>query len=149
MPAHAAFDYALVRVVPSVERGECVNVGVILFCRERRFLEARIELVPARVMALWPSADLEEIAAHLDVIPRVCRGGAEAGPIGQLPLHERFHWLVAPRSTVIQTSPTHSGLSQEPAATLDHLMEQMVRLPGLRDARAGRPPRSARQPAAD
>ena len=130
MPAPAAFDYALVRIVPCVERGEFLNVGVILFCRTRRFLDARIELDEARVRALWPAADLDEIRAHLEAIPRICAGGPEAGPIGQLLLHERFHWLVAPRSTVIQTSPVHSGICLDPAATLEHLMDRMVRSPG-------------------
>src|SRR5438132_13027450 len=120
MSAPAAFDYAIVRVVPSVERGECLNVGVILFCRARRFLDAGMELDSARVRALWPVADLQEIAEHLAVIPRVCAGSADAGPIGALPRPERFHWLVAPRSTVIQVSPVHSGLCQDPAETLDH-----------------------------
>jgi hypothetical protein len=127
--APAPFDYAIVRVVPCVERGECVNVGVILFCRTRRYLDARIELIPERVRALWPEADLEEIAEHLAVVPRVCAGGPDAGPIGQLPLHERFHWLVAPRSTVIQVSPVHAGLCLDPRETLEHLMATMVRLP--------------------
>ena len=129
MPAPTAFDYALVRVVPCVERGEFLNVGAILFCRPRRFLGARIELDEARVRALWPSADLEEIRTNLEAIPRICAGGADAGPIGRLPLHERFHWLVAPRSTVIQTSPVHSGLSLDPAAALEHVMDRMVRPP--------------------
>jgi hypothetical protein len=138
MSAPAPFDYALVRVVPCVERGECLNVGVILFCRTKRFLDASVELVPERVQALWPEADLGELRVHLDVIPRVCAGGREAGPIGLLPTHERFHWLVAPRSTVIQTSPVHSGLCLDPAAMLDHLMGAMVRLPGSPAAPAAR-----------
>jgi hypothetical protein len=130
MPAPAAFDYALVRVVPCVERGEFLNVGAILFCRPRRFLDARIELDEARVRALWPSADLEEIRTNLEAIPRICAGAPDSGPIGRLPLHERFHWLVAPRSTVIQTSPVHSGLAHDPAAALEHVLELMVRAPG-------------------
>lgn len=121
------FDYALIRVVPSIERGEFVNVGAILFCRTRPYLDARIELDLERVRALWPAVDLEEVQEHLAVIPRVCRGGPEAGPIGRLALAERFHWLVAPRSTVIQTSPVHSGLCLDPAATLERLMDRMVR----------------------
>ena len=129
MSAPASFDYALVRIVPCVERGEYVNAGVILFCRTRRYLGGRVELDPARVRALWPAADLDEIAEHLAVVPRVCAGGPAAGPIGQLPIHERFHWLVAPRSTVIQVSPVHAGICLDPAQTLDHLMATMVRLP--------------------
>lgn len=124
-----AFDYAIVRVVPWVERGEFLNVGAIVFARTRRFLDARIELDEARLRALWPAVDLEDVRAHLDVIPRVCAGGAEAGPIGKLSLSERFHWLVAPRSTVIQTSAVHAGICDDPARELDHLVAQMVRLP--------------------
>lgn len=124
-----AFDYAIVRVVPWVERGEFLNVGAIVFARTRRFLDARIELDEARLRALWPAVDLEDVRAHLDVIPRVCAGGAEAGPIGKLSLPERFHWLVAPRSTVIQTSAVHAGICDDPARELDHLVAQMVRLP--------------------
>lgn len=127
MSAPAAFDYAIVRVVPCVERGEFVNAGTVLFCRARRFLGAAIELDEARLLALWPAADLEGIRAHLAVIPEVCAGSAEAGPIGQLPRHERFHWLVAPRSTVIQMSPVHAGLTHDPAAELEHIMAAMVR----------------------
>jgi hypothetical protein len=136
MPAPAAFDYALVRVVPCVERGEFLNVGAILFCRPRRFLDARIELDEARVRALWPNADLDEIRSHLEAIPRICAGGPESGPIGRLPPHERFRWLVAPRSTVIQTSPVHSGLTRDPAVALEHLMDRMVRRPAPSDAPA-------------
>jgi hypothetical protein len=136
--APAPFDYAVVRVVPCVERGEYVNAGVILFCRTRRYLGGRVELDAERVRALWPAADLDEIAEHLAVIPRVCAGGADAGPIGQLPLHERFHWLVAPRSTVIQVSPVHAGVSHDPDGTLEHLMATMVRRPDSPAAPGGR-----------
>ena len=138
MSAPAPVDYALVRVVPCVERGEYVNVGAILLCRPRRYLDARIELSLERVRALWPAADLDEIAAHLAVVPRVCAGGPEAGPIGQLPLHERFRWLVAPRSTVIQVSPVHAGLCVDPAEVLEHLVATMVRLPDWPAAPGGR-----------
>ncbi len=129
MHAHSSFDYAIIRVVPRVERGECINVGVILFCRTRRFLSALIELDVQRLLALAPDCDMSLIEEHLATIPRICAGGAEAGYIGQLSQSERFHWLVAPRSTIIQTSPTHSGLCTDPAATLEHLMQTMVRLP--------------------
>src|SRR5919197_3045954 len=101
MPARSSFDYAVVRVVPHVERGEFVNAGVILFCRTRRFLDARIELDTKRLTALAPLVDIKAIERHLALIPLVCKGGPEAGPIGQLPLAERFHWLVAPRSAMI------------------------------------------------
>ncbi len=128
MPTRSSFDYAIVRVVPRVERGEFINAGVILFCRTQRFLAARIELAPERLAALAPLASLEDVQAHLALIPRVCEGGAESGPIGHLPLADRFHWLVAPRSTIIQSSPVHSGLCDDPRAALEHLMNQMVRL---------------------
>jgi hypothetical protein len=128
MPKLASFDYAIVRVVPRVEREEFVNAGVILFCRTRGFLEARLALDTARLAALAPDLDLTEVERALAVIPLVCRG-EEAGPIGQLSQAERFHWLVAPRSSVIQTSPVHCGLCTDPAETLGHLLATMVRLP--------------------
>lgn len=129
MPTISAFDYAVVRVVPRVEREEFINVGVIVCCRTRRFLQARIALDSRRLGMLAPGSDVAAIAAHLAVIPRVCAGGVAAGPIGALGLMERFHWLVAPRSTSIQVSPPHAGLCRDPAAALDHLMDTMVRWP--------------------
>jgi hypothetical protein len=122
-----SFDYSVVRVVPRVDRGEFVNVGVILFCSTRAFLDARIELNRARLSALAPELDLPVVESHLDVIPRVCRGGKEAGPIGELPQRARFHWLVAPRSTVIQMSPVHSGVHGDLEAAMGLLMEKLVR----------------------
>jgi hypothetical protein len=138
MPAPSSFDYAIIRVVPRVEREEFINVGVIVFCRPRRFLQARIELDPARLAALAPTLDLATVQRTLEVFPLVAAGGPDAGPIGQLPLAERFHWLTAPRSTVIQTSPVHSGLCDDPDAALTHLLNTMVRLP---------PPGEVRPPA--
>ncbi|WP_257456809.1 DUF3037 domain-containing protein [Archangium lipolyticum] len=129
MPAHSSFDYAIVRVVPRVEREEFINAGVILYCLTRRFLDARVELDERRLLALAPDIDVELIRGHLEAIPRLCAGGKAAGPIGQLPQKERFHWLVAPRSTMLQTGPVHSGLCQEPAKALEHLMQRMVRPP--------------------
>jgi len=126
MRVQSSYDYALVRVVPRVERGEFVNVGVILFCRTRRFLGARIALDAARLTAIAPGVDITELTQHLAVIPLVCAGGAEAGPIGLLPLAERFHWLVAPRSAMIQTSPVHSGLCDAPEPALEQLLESLV-----------------------
>ena len=128
MHVRSSFDYAIIRVVPRVERGEYINAGIILICRTRRFLSALIELDGQRLLALAPNCDMALIEQHLATIPRICAGGAEAGYIGQLSQSERFHWLVAPRSTIIQTSPTHSGLCTDPAATLEHLMETLVRL---------------------
>lgn len=128
MPADLhTYDYALVRVVPRVERGELINVGVVLSCPSLEFLEARIELDPARVLALDPTLDLDAVRAHLDVIPCICRGGPEGGPVGQLAQRARFHWLVAPRSTVIQMSPVHTGRTRDAAETLARLVETMVR----------------------
>jgi Protein of unknown function (DUF3037) len=129
VPAPSSFDYAIVRVVPRVEREEFINAGVVLYCLTRRFLEARVELDERRLLALAPDADVELIRGHLESIPRICTGGKAAGPIGQLPQKERFHWLVAPRSTMIQTGPVHSGLCEEPTKALEHLLQRMVRLP--------------------
>jgi hypothetical protein len=117
----------VIRVVPRVEREEFVNAGVIVSCPEKGFLEARVELDEARVLALDPHVDLAAIRAHLAAIPRIAAGGAEAGPIGALSPRERFHWLVSARSTAIQVSPAHSGRCEDPAALLEHLMETMVR----------------------
>lgn len=127
MPDQPTYDYAVIRVVPRVEREEFVNVGVILSCPAKRFLEARIEVDEQRLRALDSSLDLESIRAHLATIPAICSGGEEAGPIGRLPQRERFHWLVAPRSTVIQTSPPHTGCCDDPAEVLERLMKRMVR----------------------
>ncbi len=126
--AYASYDYAVVRVVPCVERGEFLNAGVILFCRTARFLDARVELDRNRLAALAPAAfDVERVEAALALIPAIARG---AGPIGLLPLADRFHWLTSPRSTVLQVSPVHCGCCADPAAALEHLMERMVRRHG-------------------
>jgi hypothetical protein len=127
MPADYAYDYAVVRVVPRVDRGERINVGVIVSCPDLSFLEARIEIDEPRLRAFDGSLDLEVTKAHLDMIPRVCRGGADAGPIGALPQRARFHWLVSPRSTVIQISAVHAGRTADPFAALERLMACMVR----------------------
>ena len=126
MPDQFRYDYAVIRVVPKVEREEFVNVGVILSCPQRSFLEAQIELNESRLLALDPSLDLEMVKTHLGTIPKICRGGDDAGPIGQLSQRERFYWLVAPRSTIIQTSPVHTGRCADPAAALRHLVATMV-----------------------
>src|SRR5437879_6432979 len=125
MPTRSTFDYAVVRVVPRVERGECINAGVILYCRTLGFLGARMALDHARLLALEPAADLDEVEAALALIPLVCSGDARAGAIGRLPQGERFHWLVSPRGTVTQPSPVHSGLCDDPEAALAHLLEKM------------------------
>ncbi|MGZ3439705.1 MAG: DUF3037 domain-containing protein [Polyangia bacterium] len=127
MRARNAFDYAVVRVVPRVERGEQINVGVILYCQTLRFLDARIALDRSRLLAIDPGVDVDEVERALALIPLVCRGDATGGPIAQLPMGERFHWLVSPRSTITQCSPVHSGLCDEPEAALEHLLQKMVR----------------------
>lgn len=126
MSALSSYDYALIRVVPNVERGERLNVGVLLFCRTRRFLGARIHLDEARILALAPDLDLAAVQQQLDNIARICEGGPDAGFLGQMSQSERFHWLVSPRSTIVQTSRVHSGLSSDPADALDHLLKTMV-----------------------
>ena len=127
MRDHYPYDYAVFRVVPRVEREEFVNVGVIVSCPARDFLEARVELDEQRLMALDSTLDVESIRAHLATIPAICAGGEQAGPIGQLSQRERFHWLVAPRSTTIQTSPVHTGCCRDPNEVLEHLLKTMVR----------------------
>jgi len=120
------FDYAVVRVVPRVERGEFVNAGVIVFCPTLGFLDARIELDCERLKALAPAIDTDFVESHLAAIPKICAGGSAAGDIGDLPQRARFHWLVAPRSTIIQTSEVHSGLHEDPRSALDCLFEKLV-----------------------
>jgi hypothetical protein len=129
VPALSSFDYAILRVVPRVERGEFLNAGVVLFCLERDFLQARVEVDEPRLRALWPGTDLELVRQHLEAIPRICAGAPDGGPIARLTLRERFRWLVAPRSTMLQVSPVHAGLSDDPERALDELFEQMVRVP--------------------
>ena len=127
MHDHYPYDYAVFRVVPRVEREEFVNVGVIVSCPARDFLEARIELDEQRLRALDSALDVESIRAHLATIPSICAGGEQAGPIGQLTQRERFHWLVAPRSTIIQVSAVHTGWCKDPTEVLAHLVDTMVR----------------------
>ncbi len=124
-----AYDHALVRVVPRVERGEFVNAGVVLSARRGGFLAARIELDEGRLRVIDPWVDLDMVRAHLAAFAAVCAGGDGAGPIGRLPARERFHWLTAPRSTIIQTSPVHGGRCDSPDAMLERLLDRMVRTP--------------------
>jgi Protein of unknown function (DUF3037) len=133
------FEYAVLRVVPRVERGECINAGVVLYCQADKFLGARVHLDPARLKALDPGVNLEAVRAHLEAVRSVCAGVPEAGAVGRLPLGERFGWLVAPRSTVVQPSPVHTGLTDNPAAELEHLLQRMVLPPGQDPAVAGDP----------
>jgi len=118
-----SFDYATIRVVPRVEREEFINAGIVVFCLEKKFLAARIHLDEARLKALWPAIDLEVVREHLEAIPRICAGDPAAGPIARLSQRERFHWLIAPRSTMIQPSPVHTGLCE----STDDLPERLAR----------------------
>ena len=130
-PASGAdpFAYALVRGVPHVERGECLNAGVVLFCRQRAFLAARVGLDERRLAALAPDIDPAAVRPHLDAVPRIAAGDPAAGPIAALDRSERFGWLVAPSSTIIQPSAVHTGLSDDPAGMLDHLFVTLVAPP--------------------
>ncbi len=126
MPVPASFDYAILRVVPRVERQEFINAAVIAFCLEKKYLDARVHLDPARLLALWPDADMELIRDHLNAVPRICAGDPTAGPIARLPQRERFHWLISPRSTIIQPSPVHTGVCDDPDGLLDRLAQQFL-----------------------
>lgn len=121
-----AYSYAVLRVVPRVERDEFINAGVIIFSQEMRFLGARVALDKERLLALAPEADLATIQRHLAAVPRICAGDPTAGPIAALPQKDRFHWLTAPRSTTIQVSPIRTGLSSQPEEVLEHLTRQLV-----------------------
>lgn len=126
MPDPASFDYAILRVVPRVERQEFINAAVVVFCLEKRYLAARVHLDTGRVQALWPEADVDLIRQHLEAVPLICAGDAAAGPIGRLSQRERFHWLSAPRSTIIQPSPVHTGLCDSTGDLLDRLEKQFL-----------------------
>ena len=127
MSAEQTYDYAIIRVVPRVDRGEQINVGIVLSVTDSEFLDARIELDERLLLTIDPEVDLAAVRGLLQMIPLVCRGGAAAGPIGQLPPRSRFRWLVSPRSTVIQPSPVHTGRTSDPAACLERLMDRVVR----------------------
>ncbi len=131
--APSPFAYLILRVVPSVERGERLNVGVVLFCRQLGFLGARVGLDHGRLTALSPELGVPELADHLDALVRVSDGAPGAGPIAVLAPSERFGWLAAPSSTIVQPSEVHTGLCCDPAATLDALYERLVELPGVED----------------
>ena len=131
MRAHDSYDYAVIRVVPRVERGEFMNVGVIVSCEKTGYLKAAVELDEARLRALDPHVDLATLRRHLQAMQRICAGGPDAGPIGLLPQRARFHWLTARRSAIIQTSTVHMGRCGDMDAIVEHLMDRMVRiLPG-------------------
>jgi Protein of unknown function (DUF3037) len=121
------YDYAIVRVVPRVERGEFINAGIIVSCDVERILRASIELDESALLALDAGVDLELVRGTLATIPAICAGGADSGAIGKLSARERFHWLVSPRSTIVQTSPVHTGQCTDVEAALEHLMNRMIR----------------------
>ena len=122
----ASFDYAVMRVVPRVEREEFINAGVIVFCPERRYLAARVDLDEERLRALWPEADVETVREHLAAVERVCAGDETAGPIAKLSQRERFHWLTSPRSTTIQPGPVHTGVCEGTDGLLHRLAKQFL-----------------------
>ena len=126
MPTQHSYDYAIIRVVPYVERGECINVGVILFCRTRRFLGMLTHLDQQRLSILAPQLELSAVQQQLEHLENVCYGQKGCGPLAGLSPSERFHWLVSPRSTIIQTSPVHCGLCYDPQAALHHLFRKLV-----------------------
>ncbi len=128
MTALHTYDYAIVRVVPRVERGEFINAGVIVSCQGAKLLAAGFELNEARLLAIDPRADIAAITLHLEAIDRICRGGRDAGPIGELPARQRFHWLTAPRSSIIQMSPVHTGRAVRAEDVVEHLLNRMVRV---------------------
>lgn len=125
-PRPQPFQYAMLRVVPRVERGEGINVGLVLFCRPLEFLGARIDLDESLLQRMCPGCDVDFVRAHLAGIERIAAGAPDAGPIAQLSISERFHWLVAPASTMIQASPAHTGLTTDPARELDRLFTALV-----------------------
>lgn len=129
MPTLHTYDYAVVRVVPRVERGEFINAGVIMSCAARQSLHACIALDDARLLALDPEADVAGLRLALAALPVICAGGGAAGALGKLSVRERFHWLVAPRSTSIQTSPVHTGRCTDLGVTMAQLMQRIVRKP--------------------
>ena len=123
------FSYAIFRLVPRIERGEQINVGVVVFSRPLKYLAARTHVDEARALAVWPDVDLEVVRAHLEAIERIAAGDDAGGPMAQLDETARFHWLVAPSSTIIQPGPVHTGLCHDPDAMLEHLMAVLVRPP--------------------
>lgn len=136
MQDNLLFEYAVIRIVPQVEREEFINVGVILFCTKQKFLDCKIHLDEERIRHFSPSVDIQDIVTHVDSFRKICTGGPNGGPIGKLTLAERFRWLTATRSTVVQTSRVHPGLCKDPGEMLSHLFEQLV---AFKDAKTQRP----------
>jgi hypothetical protein len=121
------FEYAILRIVPRVERGECVNVGVIVHCQAADLLVAAVHVNSSRLQALAPTLDLDEVGRALEGVHRVCSGGAEAGPAAESSLGQRFRWLTSPRSTIVQTGPAHAGLTEDPQGEPERLLDLLVR----------------------
>ncbi|MEO8886035.1 MAG: DUF3037 domain-containing protein [Mucilaginibacter sp.] len=126
MPAKHLFEYAVIRVVPRVEREEFINIGIVLFCAKQQFLQAKYQLDADRLNALCCDTDIDELKQHLISFERICNGEENAGPIGQLDIASRFRWLTATRSTVVQASKVHPGFCEDAGKTLDKLFEQLV-----------------------
>lgn len=127
MPGQFIFDYAVIRVVPKVEREEFINVGVVLSCHDKDFLEAEFHIDEDKLKTFDPDVDLDIVKSHLKAIKEICAGGMGAGGLGKLSKRERFHWLTSPKSTIIQTSPVHSGYCDDPSKKLQHLLDTMVK----------------------
>ena len=127
MPEPSSFDYAIIRLVPHEERGEFINVGVILYCRAQAYLDARIAFDPKKLGALDPDADVESVRKQLESISQICQGGKNLGALSELSQGERFFWLVSPRNTIVQMSPMHTGICVDPVAELEHLLTTMVK----------------------
>ncbi len=127
MPENHLFEYAVIRVVPHVEREEFLNVGIVLYCGSEKFLQTKFELDEARLRVLCEKLDFKELTEHITSFERICKGGSDAGPIGKLSMPERFRWLTAARSTMVQTSKVHPGLCADAAETLDRLFVQLVK----------------------
>ena len=126
MPKRRPYDYAVLRIVPCAEREEFVNAGVVVHCPELAFLDCLVQVDEARLRALDPAQEIDPIRQHLEAFPKICAGDPDAGPVAQLSRRERFHWIVAPRSTVIQVSAVHSGVCESPQAVLDELFQRLV-----------------------
>jgi Protein of unknown function (DUF3037) len=134
MQGASEFQYTILRLVPSVERGERINIGVVLFCRQRNFLDARTQLDPRRLALLTPRIGIEELATHLRALCDVAQGREQAGALASLSASERFGWLAASASTAIQPSPVHTGLTADPEGTLERLLQTLVAMPSEDDA---------------
>lgn len=126
MPSPSPFSYAVLRVVPDIEREEFVNAGLVVFCRARRFLRARTTRDAGRLRSLRPEVDADALRAQLALVESIAAGEVEHGPLAGMSQSERFHWLTTPRSTAVQPGPIHGGMTRDPDATFDHLYATLV-----------------------